>query len=161
MRHTTAVLVAVLLGTWTSEAAVLCARRNGSLRMRDEVCKRKETQVDPDALGLRGPAGPPGAPGADGTALGYAYVFRTGSISQERSKNVTNENLDHPSDGVYCFHSLPFTPSSIVATNEEGVAIRATLIADAVISCRDTDQAAVLTFEFLPGVDRSFYVVFN
>ena len=40
-----------------AHAAVLCATRTRTVKLR-EACKRKETQIDPVALGLRGPPGP-------------------------------------------------------------------------------------------------------
>src|SRR5438132_5289598 len=42
-----------------ASADVLCKARKGVVVVRS-ACKRKETQLDPDALGLRGPQGPLG-----------------------------------------------------------------------------------------------------
>jgi hypothetical protein len=56
------VLVAALSASLPAHAAVLCSTRGGGLKLR-EVCRPRETQVDPIALGLRGPAGPQGLPG--------------------------------------------------------------------------------------------------
>jgi hypothetical protein len=57
-----------------ANALVLCAKgKSGAvkegapLKVRTS-CVGKEVQVDPDAVGLRGPAGAPGSPGADGAA---------------------------------------------------------------------------------------------
>jgi hypothetical protein len=53
-----------------THAAVLCQTRGGTLKVRD-VCRSKETGVDPVALGLQGPKGdqgeqgPPGPPPPD------------------------------------------------------------------------------------------------
>jgi hypothetical protein len=58
-------LAALLLWSSSASAAVLCARAKSdgtfstALKIR-ESCTSMETQVDPDALGLRGPAGPAG-----------------------------------------------------------------------------------------------------
>jgi hypothetical protein len=48
-----------------ADAEVLCKKRNGVVVVR-EVCKRKEPQLDPDALGLRGPQGEKGDTGSQG-----------------------------------------------------------------------------------------------
>lgn len=63
--HRYAVVLASMTAvvTWqTASATVLCARRSGTLVIRD-VCRKTETLVDPAALGLQGPPGPPGPPG--------------------------------------------------------------------------------------------------
>lgn len=57
------VLVLLLIGAWSAEAAILCARKDregnasGSLAVRQE-CRRNEIQLDPDVVGLqaKGPA---------------------------------------------------------------------------------------------------------
>jgi len=54
-----------------ANALVLCARKRangtiqGVIKVREE-CKFREVELDPDELGLRGPAGEAGAPGAPG-----------------------------------------------------------------------------------------------
>src|SRR5881397_3993583 len=59
-----ALLVAVgpLLIPSNAPAAVLCKKKSGVVAVRD-ACKRKETRLDPDALGLRGSQGPKGDKG--------------------------------------------------------------------------------------------------
>ncbi len=47
-------------------AAVLCKKKSGVIAVRD-ACKRKETRLDPDALGLRGSKGDAGQQGAIGS----------------------------------------------------------------------------------------------
>jgi len=64
---TLAVAVSLVVGA-PLHAAVLCAKKKGGLSVRD-VCRKKETQVDPAALGLVGPQGPPGPQGPAGNAL--------------------------------------------------------------------------------------------
>ena len=78
MRGTVLLMAGVLMLAPTAEALVLCAKGKGGtpkpgapLKVRD-ACAGKEVQVDPAALGLRGPqgdqgpAGDPGTPGAPG-----------------------------------------------------------------------------------------------
>jgi hypothetical protein len=50
----------------SADAAVLCSAKNGTLRIRQESCKPKESRVDPVALGLVGPQGPAGPAGPQG-----------------------------------------------------------------------------------------------
>lgn len=59
-----AVAVCVALAA-RAEGVVLCKKRSGVIAVRD-ACKSNETQVDPDALGLRGSQGPKGDPGQQG-----------------------------------------------------------------------------------------------
>ena len=49
----------------TAHAAVLCASSSGVVRVRVN-CHQSESQLDPDALGLRGSQGEPGAQGPQG-----------------------------------------------------------------------------------------------
>ncbi len=61
----------------TSEAAVLCKKKNGLVAVRDSACAKKETLVDPVSLGLQGPTGATGSQGptgAAGTARAYGEV---------------------------------------------------------------------------------------
>jgi hypothetical protein len=70
-------LVGLLLGAVGSEAAVLCTAKNGTVKVRESACRKKESPLDPVAAGLQGPPGPTGAKGADGapnTTTLAAYV---------------------------------------------------------------------------------------
>jgi hypothetical protein len=71
----------LLLGGQLADADVLCRTRNGTLKVRATACRKKrETAVDPAALGLQGPQGPQGADGSPGvTAIsGYLEVAAGG-----------------------------------------------------------------------------------
>jgi hypothetical protein len=53
------VVVCVQLVALTAASAdVLCQRRSGVVVVRPAECKKRETRLDPVALGLQGPAGP-------------------------------------------------------------------------------------------------------
>src|SRR5438034_4513958 len=68
MRKLALVLVlAVAFVATHATAAVLCKKKSGVIAVRS-ACKRKETQLDPDALGLRGSQGPKGDTGQQGTS---------------------------------------------------------------------------------------------
>lgn len=54
---------AMLLLDEPATATVLCSTHSGTVKVR-EICKPRETQLDPVALGLQGPAGADPLPGA-------------------------------------------------------------------------------------------------
>jgi hypothetical protein len=58
-------LVVMVLVASPAWAEVLCQSKRGALSVRT-ACKKKETLVDPAALGLQGPPGPPGPAGTAG-----------------------------------------------------------------------------------------------
>jgi hypothetical protein len=62
MRVWTLVMVAVL--ATSSEAAVICRKKSGSMVIRDADCKKKETPVDLAQFGAAGPKGDPGPAGS-------------------------------------------------------------------------------------------------
>ncbi|HZP43038.1 MAG TPA: collagen-like protein, partial [Candidatus Binatia bacterium] len=94
---TTAILSGVL--ATTAVAALLCEKKSGAIFVRPSGCKKKETAIDPAALGLQGPpgakgdVGAPGTPGAPGTAVAYAHVNADGTVDAANSKNVTSANV--------------------------------------------------------------------
>ncbi|MCW5889565.1 MAG: hypothetical protein KIT14_03340 [bacterium] len=63
----TALIAAALVGlVTTAHADVLCRKKSGVALIRPDACRKKETAVDPAALGLVGPTGAAGAAGATG-----------------------------------------------------------------------------------------------
>lgn len=76
MRSTGQILgaFALLALGWTgaTRGAILCKTNDGTVKLRNAVCLKHETQLDPASLGLQGPQGPqgptgrPGAPGPQG-----------------------------------------------------------------------------------------------
>jgi hypothetical protein len=75
------------------------------------------------AAGANGDSGAPGANGADGTpgsAKAYAFIAGNGDVDLTRSKGVVQSNITRTpgGTGIYCIHSLPFTPKIAVATTE-------------------------------------------
>lgn len=102
-------VVTVLLGVGASrvDALVLCARkdrsgnpRNGAALHLGTACKSKQVQVDPDALGLRGPQGAPGLVRA------YGRINAAGEL-----------DADFPSAGIVsartasAYHCIKLDPS--------------------------------------------------
>lgn len=59
---------ALLALGWTGAAggAILCKTNDGTVKVRDAVCLKHETRLDPASLGLQGPPGPQGPRGRQG-----------------------------------------------------------------------------------------------
>lgn len=98
--------------------ALLCQKPSGALFARD-ACKKKETTVDPAALGLIGPkgdAGAPGAPGAPGEARAFACSDASGDGSLvapcagKPMKNILQIVASTANQGVTCFVVDPSIP---------------------------------------------------
>jgi hypothetical protein len=66
MVRTIAMVMGLVLAASGAQATVLCQSKAGALFART-ACKKKETVVDPAALGLRGAKGDKGDPGTSGT----------------------------------------------------------------------------------------------
>lgn len=103
------VLVLLLGSALVADAAVLCARRNGKLSVREQ-CKKKETAVDPSALGLQGPPGPPGpSTGPAGGDLAGSYPNPT--LAPAEAVQIVEESFGDPidpcpTDGGFCGDSV-------------------------------------------------------
>jgi hypothetical protein len=135
-------------------------------------------QVPAGPKGDKGDTGAPGAPGAPGEAVAFAGVHGDGTLFTPASlaKNITAGNISHPATGVYCFHNLPFTPRSAVASGANGFGANVTLATVELggrdgnafsADCTATDQARVRTAS-VPGggtasalADLAFYVWFE
>jgi hypothetical protein len=149
-----------LAGAGVADGAVLCAaKKSGAVRLR-EACKPKENPIDAATLGL------------GGGAVGYAHVVLNGTtatVDVTRSKGVTDANITRVITGVVCFHDLPFTPKSAIAsidaasTSVISVAAAALPPDSAVLgTCGGNAQAVVTTaVTTAANGDFSFYVVFN
>jgi hypothetical protein len=81
------------------------------------------------AIGPRGPQGDPGKngnAGAPGSALAYTTIVNeppdsggapVWRIDDVLSKRLDNDvNFSHPTQGVFCFHDLPFAVANVIAT---------------------------------------------
>jgi hypothetical protein len=91
----------LLLSGAQAEAAVLCKKASGALSVRT-ACKKKETVVDPLALGLRGPKGDqgdPGSPGSPGPTLAISG-FKNGPVAVPSSLTSIAQ-LSIPTPGKY------------------------------------------------------------
>lgn len=128
------------------------------------------------AQGAQGPQGPRGLKGDTGpagaaaTALGYAKVNLDGTVVMSESKNVTSANVvkTGPGGASYCFIKLPFTPNSVMATNDYNLSaytsiVFATLAAElpATTGCPAGTQAMVGTSVAGAPAPSPFYVLFN
>jgi hypothetical protein len=110
-----------LAGAPAAFGALLCQKRSGALFVRD-ACRKRETAVDPTALGLVGPKGDTGAPGTPGEARAFACADASGDGSLvvpcqgKPIKNVTSVVKSTTNDGTTCFVLDPSLPvESVVA----------------------------------------------
>lgn len=102
------VAITLLVGT-PARALVLCQKKSGAVFVR-ETCKRKETALSPDALGLRGPAGPPGATGDPGpfpTTLPSGQTIRGAYRVEIRPVGDVDVSLIDTQSFVYPLASAP------------------------------------------------------
>ncbi len=153
---TTAILSGVL--ATTAVAALLCEKKSGAIFVRPSGCKKKETAIDPAALGLQGPpgakgdVGAPGTPGAPGTAVAYAHVNADGTVDAANSKNVTSANVS--------------LDTLVVASAAWGGLVTSGGLAQAAVGdpagdCSTAEQAVVVTQNGSGFTPLGFYVVFN
>ena len=136
-----------------------------------EIAKKKKKKVKVGPAGPQGPQGVPGPAGAPGSALGYAYVNGAtndpNQVDDAKSFRVTDGNVSHVSNGIYCFHGLPFTPKSITVTQSlVGATGAARTLGDIgdYMNCAVTSQAFVTSFSDIALtalINQPFYVVFN
>lgn len=132
----------------------------------------------PGQNGTNGAPGTPGAPGAPGEATGYARVQADGTLEPSttpvENKGVDGVSIEHTaSSGIYCFGSLPFTPTSAAATvddagladaeHDKTVAVSVQRGANLNGCDADHQQVRVKTFDVsTPGlVDQRFYIWFE
>ena len=122
-----------------------------------------------------GPAGPPGVNGtngvngADGTARAYALVKANApgavdTVDESRSKNITDANVTHPSNGSWCFNGLPFTPVNAVANSDATNHVLAMQgIYNDAGPCIGDEQASVTETvgNTNAGANEAFFIVFN
>jgi hypothetical protein len=116
------------------------------------------------ATGATGKEGLPGKEGPQGTALAYAHVSYLGVLETANSKNAGT--VEHPSEGIYCFSHLSFTPHDVQATvdyNEGGgePGIAATLGVGEGSGCPAGTQITVGTLEAGALSGRAFFLAIN
>lgn len=117
--------------------------------------------------GATGPTGPSGKNGADGSAVAYARINATGTVSAGKAISAANVVIGN-SAGLYCFRNLSFTPHNIqasVAYNGSGNAHTTAQVEIGVPIgnvCPDGTVAFVKTYNNLDGqTAESFFVSFN
>jgi hypothetical protein len=110
------VMAMTLAGASAAPGALLCQKPSGALFAR-EACKKKETAVDPAALGLVGPKGDAGTPGAPGEARAFACADASADGTLvvpcvgRPTKNVTSVVKSTANDGTTCFVLDPSIPA--------------------------------------------------
>jgi len=111
--------------------------------------------------GDKGDTGGQGAAGAPGTALAYARIV--GTVDANHSKGITNANLTHPADGVFCFRGLPFTPQNVIVTPLPGYSAQQGTadLGQNHVSCPADTQATVLWVIGSTLTDALFMILVN
>ena len=115
------------------------------------------------AAGATGAAGAPGAKGDTGeagSAVGYAEVVGANVVAAN-SKNVTQANLTHPNQGIWCFSGVPFTPHTAQVTVESGAEIGFAFHPTAISSCANMQMIVVTTDQNEVAQNEDFMVAFN
>ncbi len=82
---------------------ILCQAKDGTLKVRDKVCFRHETRIDPVSLGLQGPPGPPGPRGARGPQGAQGLQGIPGPIAGLHTVLRTNTFPICSNQGPYTF----------------------------------------------------------
>jgi hypothetical protein len=115
--------------------------------------------------GSAGGEGPQGAAGTLATALAYAHVSPEGVVEAANSKNAGT--VVHPSEGVYCFSHLSFTPHNVVVSLDwnsaagKAPSISASLGVGTSSGCPEGTQITVGTGEATGMVNRGFFILVN
>jgi hypothetical protein len=99
----TILVLGVFTGVTVAQAAVLCSKKSGVVTVRTEACKKKETQLDPAALGLQGPQGDQGEVGPQGPPAVSANVAADGSIVAQSGGVTVSLLLASP--GAFVVHT--------------------------------------------------------
>ena len=146
MLRTILVGVLITLTATPGVAAVLCQKRSGALSVR-ETCKKRETPVDPAALGIVGPKGDAGPAGA-ARAFAGSQVSADGTLAApcagRPSKNVVSIIAPDIDSATTCFvldPSVDASSATVLATVSSpsyGYAVNAILYAfgtDDAIGC--------------------------
>jgi hypothetical protein len=94
----------VVLNAVDASAAVLCTKKSGVVVLRTAACKKKETQIDPIALGLQGPQGIQGVQGLQGPGADSAVVAANGSVLAQ-SGGLTIAPFPAAGPGYYTIHA--------------------------------------------------------
>jgi hypothetical protein len=115
--------------------------------------------------GSAGGEGPQGAAGTLATALAYAHVSPEGVVEAANSENAGT--VVHPSEGVYCFSHLSFTPHNVVVSLDwnsaagKAPSISASLGVGTSSGCPEGTQITVGTGETTGMVNRGFFILVN
>lgn len=164
MLRTILVGVLLTLAATPGIAAVLCQKRSGALFVR-ETCKKRETPVDPAALGLVGPKGDAG-PAGEARAFACSEVSADGTLvapcAGRPSKNVVSI-LGHEDSSITCFVLDPSVDASSAVvlatfhTPSYGYAVNAILYAlgtDVANGCPE-NSVVVRTGRYTPSADTA------
>ena len=131
-------------------AAVLCKKKSGAAFVRD-TCKGKETLVDPDALGLRGPQGAKGDAGQQGVPGATGPQGLQGAAGPQGLPGAQGATGATGAQGPMGLQGPP--GSGLVVKDANGTLVGIVLSTDCSGTC-----AAIVARRFAEGVTASFSV---
>lgn len=100
--------------------AILCKIKDGTVKVRDTVCFKHETQIDPAALGLQGPPGPPGPRGAQGPQGTQGVQGIPGPIAKLHAELRANTFPVDFSQGIQTFKASCLPGEVIIGASSSG-----------------------------------------
>lgn len=109
MRQVMIALLGISALVAPADALVMCQKKSGAVFVR-ATCKKKETAIDPDALGLRGPAGSPGVQGPPGPfpdTLPSGETVRGAYQTSSQTAGATNVVIQDAHSFIYPLASVP------------------------------------------------------
>jgi len=101
-------VVAVALASSQADAALVICQKGKKIKLRQDACTSKETQVAASELGVVGPQGPAGSDGPAGpagSARAYAQVDTSPALVAGRTLNF--DAVTRINTGVYCLTPTP------------------------------------------------------
>jgi hypothetical protein len=133
---------------------MLCRRKNGAVLARDTGCRKRETEIDPVAVGIR-------------AALATGHILANGTLDALNASGLMAENVTSPGPGRYCFQGLPFTVKNVSVTLDASDGISpvvhmfAAWVQLGALGCPQGTQVSVLTADATGVSPAGFFIAFN
>lgn len=107
---------------WTgvTRGAVLCKTNDGTVKVRDDVCLKHETRLDPASLGLQGPPGPQGPRGRQGAPGPQGVQGIPGPVAKLHAELRTSSFPFDPNQGIQTFKASCLPGEVIIGVSTSG-----------------------------------------